>query len=53
MIKVYSGRPEELEAGFGPHLEAVFKDNEVDRAKKYIAEWERNYPNWNTIFWLE
>ena len=53
MIKVYSGDPEQLEAGFEPHLEAVFKDDQMDRAKQYIDEWNRCYPNWDVIFWIE
>jgi len=51
MIKVYSGRPEQLEAGYKPHLEAVFRDDQ--EAKKYVETWMQFYPKMDVIFWAE
>ena len=53
MIKVYSGRPDQLESGVEPHLEATFKSDEMNKAKEFVQEWSRCYPNWDTIFWIE
>jgi hypothetical protein len=51
MTKVYSGKPPELEAGFQPHLEAVFKDKK--EAEEYVKTWIQFYPKMDVIFWTE
>ena len=51
MTKVYSGKPPELEAGFEPNLEAVFKDK--IQAEEYVRTWMNFYPKMDVIFWTE
>ena len=51
MTKVYSGKPPELEAGFQPHLEAVFKDEK--QAEEYVKTWAKFYPKMDVVFWTE
>jgi len=51
MTKVYSGKPPELEAGFQPHLEAVFKNEK--EAEEYVRTWMDFYPKMDVIFWTE
>lgn len=51
MTKVYSGKPPELEAGFQPNLEAVFKDK--IQAEEYVRTWMNFYPKMDVIFWTE
>ena len=51
MIKVYSGKPPDLEAGFEPHLEAVFKTKVEGQV--YVKTWTEFYPNGDVVFWME
>ena len=49
--RVYSGKPPELESGFQPHLEAVFKDKK--QAEEYVNTWMGFYPKMDVVFWTE
>ena len=49
--RVYSGRPEELEAGYYPHLEAVFKSKE--ESVEFVNTWLDLYPKGDVSFWYE
>jgi len=50
-IKVNSGRPAELEAGYAPHLEGLFATKE--EADCYVKTWMDLYVDSDTIFWTE
>ena len=49
-VKVFSGKPAELEAGFAPHLEGVFVTRK--EAQTYAESWNDLYPSQNVVFWV-
>ena len=51
MYRVYSGRPEQLEEGTEPFLEASF--NKEQEAISYVDTWMAFYPKMNVVFWYE
>ena len=51
MYRVYSGKPEQLEEGTEPFLEASF--NKEQEAISYVDTWMAFYPKMNVVFWYE
>jgi len=49
-FKVFSGRPEVLEAGYEPFLEAVFYDHK--QAEEFVELWLDIYRS-SILFWVE
>jgi hypothetical protein len=48
-FKVFSAHPADLEAGFDPHLEGVFKTQQ--EAESYVKTWRDLYPDGTPDFW--
>lgn len=49
--KVFTGHPPDLEAGFEPHLEAVFRS--LKEAEAYVQTWKNLYPSGTPEFWVD
>ena len=49
--KVFTAHPGDLEAGFEPHLEAVFRDKK--EAEAYVKTWRDLYPDGSPDFWID
>ena len=50
-VKVFSGRSTELEAGYEPHLEGVFRT--LKEGQDYVKLWTDLYPKGDMVFWAE
>ena len=48
--KVFTGNPADIEAGFEPHLEAIFRT--LKEAEEYAQLWRNLYPDGRPDFWV-
>ena len=49
--RVFTANLADLEAGFAPHLEAMFRDKK--EAEAYVKTWRDLYPDGSPDFWID